>query len=84
MFITFENIRMSTDDSDAIALNRWTRFLDEHGNNEEDVQMHRNRRGIEVFPITIEEHINILRKCGFTSVDLLWASYLQAGFWAIK
>lgn len=84
VFITFENIRMSTDDSDAISLNRWTRFLDEHGNSEEDVQMHRSRRGIEVFPITIEEHINVMRECGFKSVDLLWASYLQAGFWALK
>lgn len=84
VFITFENIRMSSDDSDAIALNRWAHFLDEHGNSAEDVQMHIDRRGAEVFPITIEEHISVLRECGFKSVDLLWSSYLQAGFWALK
>ena len=84
VFITFENIRMSTEASDSIALSRWSQFLSDHGNSPEDVQMHRDRRGIEVFPITIEEHIKLLRECGFKSVDLLWTSYLQAGFWAVK
>ena len=84
VFVTFENIRMSTKESDEIALSRWARFLADHGNSAEDVQMHKDRRGVEVFPITIEEHIKLLRECGFRSVDLLWTSYLQAGFWAVK
>ena len=84
VFIAFENIRMSTDESDAIALARWAQFLRDHGNSEEDVQMHIERRGTEVFPITIEDHIKVLRECGFRSVNLLWTSYLQAGFWAVK
>ena len=46
--------------------------------------MHKERRGTEVFPITVEEHLSLLKKCGFRSVNLLWASYLQAGFWAVK
>ena len=83
-FITFENIRMDTDESDAIALKRWIRYLEEHGNAPEDVRMHIERRGVEVFPITIEKHIELLKKAGFSSVNVLWASYLQAGFWAIK
>lgn len=84
VFVTFENIRMSTDESDAIALNRWVKFLEDHGNSKEEIQMQLDRRGVETFPITIEEHINLLRKCGFKSVDLLWTSYLQAGLWAVK
>ena len=28
--------------------------------------------------------IELLKKSGFSSVNLLWSSYLQAGFWAIK
>ncbi len=84
VFITFENIRMSSDESDAIALKRWIGFLEEHGNSPEDVQMHIKRRGVEVFPITVEKHLKLLKECGFSCVDLLWASYLQAGFWAIK
>ncbi|MCR5403133.1 MAG: hypothetical protein K6E91_04840 [Butyrivibrio sp.] len=84
VFMTFENIRMATDESDAIALRRWARFLEENGNSSKDVQMHIKSRGVEVFPITIEKHIELLKKCGFRSVNLLWSSYLQAGFWVIK
>ncbi len=84
IFITFENIRMSTDTSDALALKRWVRFLEDHANPPEDVKMQLDRRGTEVFPITVEAHLELLKKCGFGSVNLLWASYLQAGFWAIK
>ena len=84
VFMTFENIRMATDESDAIALRRWASFLEENGNSPDDVRMHIERRGVEVFPITIEKHINLLKKIGFRSVNILWSSYLQTGFWAIK
>jgi tRNA (cmo5U34)-methyltransferase len=84
VFITFENIKMETDEADAIALKRWQTFLEEHGNSPEDVMMHIERRGVEVFPITIAQHLELLKKCGFRSVNVLWTSYLQAGFWAIK
>lgn len=84
IFITFENVKMTTDESDRIALKRWENFLSDHLNDPDKVAHHMNRRGVEVFPITIEDHIKLLRECGFSSVDVLWTSYLQAGFWAIK
>ena len=84
LFVTFENICMSDPKSDEIAMKRWVAFLEEHGNTPEEVQIQKDRRGVETLPITIEEHINLLRDCGFRSVDMLWTSYLQAGFWAIK
>ena len=84
VFVTFENVKMTTDESDRIALKRWENFLSDHLRDPEKVAHHINRRGVEVFPITIEEHIKLLRECGFKSVDVLWNSYLQAGFWAVK
>ena len=84
VFITFENVRMTTEASDKIALKRWENFLSDHLKDPEVVKMHIDRRGVEVFPITIEEHIKMLREAGFRSVDVLWTSYLQAGFWATK
>ena len=84
VFVTFENIRMTTETSDKIALKRWEGFLSDHLKDPQVVKMHIDRRGVEVFPITIEEHIKLLREAGFTSVDVLWTSYLQAGFWAVK
>ena len=84
VFVTYENIRMTTEASDKIALKRWENFLSDHLKYPEVVKMHIDRRGVEVFPITIEEHIELLREAGFKSVDVLWTSYLQAGFWAMK
>ena len=84
LFVTFENIRMSSDMSDAIALTRWKQFQLGHGRTPEDVEEHIARRGTVMFPITIGEHLDMLKKCVFASVDILWTSYLQAGFWAIK
>ena len=84
VFVTFENIKMTSGESDRIALKRWENFLSDHLKDPALVKMHLDRRGVEVFPITIEEHIKLLREAGFKSVDVLWTSYLQAGFWAVK
>ncbi len=84
IFVVFENIRMSGEASDAIAMKRWVSFLREQGNPEEEIQMQMDRRGVETFPITIGQHLDLLKRTGFRTVDLLWASYLQAGFMAIK
>ncbi|MCR5389618.1 MAG: methyltransferase domain-containing protein, partial [Lachnospiraceae bacterium] len=84
IFMTFENIKMSTEESDSIALKRWGRFLLDHGWTPEGVKAHQARRGTEMFPITIEQHLEMIKNAGFKSVNILWVSYMQAGFWAIK
>ncbi|MCR5803306.1 MAG: class I SAM-dependent methyltransferase [Clostridia bacterium] len=84
ILVVFENIKMTTDDSDKITLKRWENFLSDHLGDPEVVKMHIDRRGVEVHPITIEEHVKLLREVGFRSADILWTSYLQAGFWAVK
>lgn len=84
VFITFENIALSTEQSEAIGKKRWSRFLASTGKTPEETESHLARRGTEVFPITIEQHLALLRQCGFRSADLLWASYMQAGFFAVK
>lgn len=84
MFVTFENIAMSTENSEKLAITRWKNYMLSHGRTEEQTKNHMKRRGTELFPITIEEHINLLKEIGFKSVDLLWSSYLQVGFFAIK
>ena len=84
IFMTFENIRMSAEESDAIALDRWGQFLLDHGWTPGGVKAHQARRGVEMFPITIEQHLKMLKEAGFKSADILWVSYMQAGFWAVK
>ena len=84
IYITFENIALSVLQSEVIGIERWKQFLASNGKTTEEIKSHVSRRGTEVFPITVEQHIKLLRECGFGSVDILWASYMQAGFWAIK
>ncbi len=84
VFIVFEHIRMTAQESEAAALKRWGRYLLANGHTNAEVRAQFARRGTEVFPITAEEHLKLMRKCGFSSADMLWFSYLQAGFWAIR
>ena len=84
IFLCFENIKMSSEISDALAMKRWIKFLQKHGNSQEEIQKQIDRRGVETLPITVENHLEMLNEVGFRSVDLLWVSYLQAGFFAVK
>ncbi|MGD0231966.1 MAG: hypothetical protein ABSC19_16690 [Syntrophorhabdales bacterium] len=45
---------------------------------------HRSRFGKSYFPITIAEHLELLRATGFSTVEIFWLSHMQAGFYAIK
>lgn len=84
IYITFENVRPLTADGTKIGLANWQRFLMEWGRSAEAAASHAKRFGVEYFPITIEEHLALLKETGFKTVELLWFSYLQAGFYAIK
>jgi tRNA (cmo5U34)-methyltransferase len=84
LYITFENVRPLTEAGTEISLANWQRFQIERGKSVEAATGHIRRFGIEYFPVTIEEHLSLLRETGFKIVELLWFSYLQAGFYAIK
>lgn len=84
VYITFENIALSTKESDSFGEKRWKNYLIAHGKTPEEAEKHLARRGVELLPITINEHLELLHNTGFRSVDIIWASYMQAGFLAIK
>lgn len=84
LYISFENIRPLTERGASIALNMVQEFQLSAGKPPKDVEQHRARFDQEYFPITVEEHLQNLRLSGFTTVDMLWYSYMQAGFYAIK
>ena len=54
------------------------------GKDAEAVKDHMKRFDSEYFPITVEEHLKLLKACGFQTVELFWYSYMQAGFYCIK
>jgi len=84
VFITIENITPGTQQCISLGLERWKRFQVEHGRNNSVVEEHAKRFNNEYFPISVEEHLNLLKETGFKNVNLFWLSHMQAGFYAIK
>ena len=84
VYVTFETIRPCSDAATAIGLQRWRQHQLASGKPAEEVEKHISRYGVELLPITIEEHLRLLRQIGFSVVEILWASGLQAGFYAVK
>ena len=84
VYVTFETIRPCSDAGIAIGLQRWRQHQLASGKAAEEVEKHISRYGVELLPITIEEHLRLLRQIGFSVVEILWASGLQAGFYAVK
>jgi tRNA (cmo5U34)-methyltransferase len=84
VYITFENIRPLTEKGVFIGKRYWSKFQLTCGRTEEEVNEHLKRFDTEYFPITVEEHLKLLRNTGFGTVELFWYSYMQAGFYCIK
>ena len=84
IYVTFENIRPYSEEGVEIALKRWTRYQLSQGRDEKSVVEHRQRFNKAYFPISVEGHTKLLKKCGFRVAELFWYSHLQAGFYAIK
>ena len=84
VFITFENIRPFTQSGIENGKQKWADFQRIKGKSEDQIRNHIDRFDNEYFPITVEEHLQLYRESGFRVVELLWFSYMQAGFYCIK
>ncbi|MBN2111210.1 MAG: methyltransferase [Methanosarcinaceae archaeon] len=84
IFVTFENISPLTEEGIVIGKRYWGRYQSERGRSDKEVEVYLERFGTEYFPLTVEEHLELLRKTGFRTVELFWYSYMQAGFYCIK
>lgn len=63
---------------------RWERYHKRHGKAEEEAREHNARCGVNYFPLTMEQHIKLLKSTGFRKVHVFWVSYMQMGIYAIK
>lgn len=84
IYITFENIRPFTAEGIRIGKENWRQFQLSRGKALPAVDSHLQRFDAEYFPITVDEHLALLRASGFQVVELLWYACMQAGFYAIK
>ncbi|MCL2791258.1 MAG: class I SAM-dependent methyltransferase [Desulfobulbus sp.] len=84
VFIIFENIKPLSETGTWIGLKRWGKYQRDCGKTTKEVEQHIARFGEKYFPISILDHLKLLRTVGFPCAEILWASYMQAGFYAIK
>jgi tRNA (cmo5U34)-methyltransferase len=84
IYITFENVRPFTSFGTELGKANWKNFQVAAGKQVDIAEEHIKRFGTEYFPITVEDHISLLRSCGFPVVELFWYSYMQAGFYCVK
>ena len=84
ILIVFENTAANTHAGKTLLLRRLERFGLTHGRTPEEVSHHSARYGTEYFPLTIEEHLALLRNAGFCAAEVFWHSYHQTGFYALK
>lgn len=84
MFITFENFAPFTEKGKNLYLDRWKKYQKTKGKTDNECNEHIDRYGKNYFPITISEHINVMKECGFDTVEVLWVSGMQVGLIGIR
>lgn len=84
VYITFETVLPYTEKGRQIGLNWWREAQLRQGKEEAAVEKYINRFGVEFFPISMADHLELLRETGFSTAEVLWVSGMQAGFYAIK
>ncbi|MCP4750933.1 MAG: class I SAM-dependent methyltransferase [Proteobacteria bacterium] len=84
IYLTFENSRPNTEEGVKYGLERWGAYQLSQGRDEATVEDHIKRFNKAYFPITLDEHLDLLKRCGFRTVELLWFSHMQSGYYAIK
>lgn len=84
VFFTYENVAPNSAIGKEIGLKRWQKYQIENGKSQEEATGHIKRYKTEYFPITIKSHLEMMARSGFQSVELIWMSYMQAGFMGIK
>jgi len=84
VYITFENIKPESSFGIENSLKRWGNYQLIKGRNIRDIADHKERFNTKYFPITIFQHLELLKRTGFRYVELFWMSHMQAGFYGIK
>jgi tRNA (cmo5U34)-methyltransferase len=83
LFIVFEHIAPTMPRSVEIGLTRWKNFLMQNYS-PEAVAEQAKRFNTRFFPVTVAEHLTLLRSVGFDLVEQFWLAQMQAGFYAVK
>ncbi len=84
IYITFENVIPEDEEIKKSELLRWGRYQQGRGKTEKEAKEHNARCGVNYFPLTVNQHIQLLKEIGFKKVHVFWYSYMQMGIYALK
>ena len=84
IFVCFENVVPDDPAVKQSELLRWGRYQQRRGKTAEEALAHNARCGVNYFPLTVPQHVELLKKTGFSAVHVFWISYMQMGIYAIK
>lgn len=84
IFISVENVVPEDTDIKEMELLRWGKYQQRHGKTEAEAKAHNARCGVNYFPLTVPEHIRLLKQTGFQHVHVFWYSYMQMGIYGVK
>ena len=84
LLITFENFAPCSAQATDACLEKWRRFQIAQGKTPGEAEAHIGRYGRGYFPITLPEHREVMRECGFETAEILWLSNMQVGIWGLK
>lgn len=84
LFFTFENIAPDSEIGRRLVLDRWKSYQIRNGKDRIEAENHMKRYGADYFPITVRAHLELMRECGFQTAEMIWMSYMQAGFMGVK
>lgn len=83
VLIVVENVRAATRAGHALQRRRWAAWQTRQGRTEQEAKEHLEREGSVFFPIAVEDHLQLFAAEGFTTCELFWRSFAQAGFLAV-
>lgn len=84
IYLTIETVLKDSKLGVDTGVELWRQAQIRAGKSEEAATKHVSRMGTELAPITIGEHFELMKQAGFSTVELFWASGMQAVFYAVK
>lgn len=84
IYISFENVIPEDEEIKQFELLRWGKYQQRHGKTEEEAEAHIARCGVNYFPLTVNQHIRLLKETGFRRIHVFWYSCMQMGIYGIK
>lgn len=84
IYITFENFAPSTKAITNLYLERWKSYQIAQGKSPLEAQNHITRYNTSYYPLSLSDHLNLLKTVGFKTTEILWLSYMQVGILSIK